>query len=510
MSNHQRSRWPAVLLIALLLAGPVFATWSIIIVDLSTGEIAIGSATCLTTFDLLQLSPVMVVGVGGAAAQSYIDIGAVNRAFIRDQLLLGTPPSQILAMLAIADPGHQTRQYGIVDTLGGFVSFTGTGAGMYAGHVTGAIGTLRYAIQGNVITGQPVLSMAQQAIVNTPGDVAAKLMAAMQAARAMGGDGRCSCSPFNPTGCGSPPPSFTKSAHIGYMVVARPGDLDGPCAAAPGCAAGTYYMKHDVAYQTAGAPDPVIQLQTLFNAWRASWTGRPDHFLSTVAFAPPDLPADGLTQTFATIQLKDWAGNNVGGTGATVSVTLAPSSTATVQIGAVTALGNGVYGFPVTAGMTAGTAALDVVVDDGQGPVLLWPRPALSVSASPLWASAPQLSAAAGGTVSFVLIPGAAFANRSYVLALSGSGSVPGIQVSPTLVIPLNPDPILFLSLSLANSPNLPGSAGLFDAAGRATAQLVAPPGVAAVLQGSALTAAFATTNPIDFASNPETISVVP
>jgi Family of unknown function (DUF1028)/Invasin, domain 3 len=497
-------------MIALLIAGPVCATWSIIIVDLATGEIAIGSATCLTTFDLLQLSPVMIVGVGGAAAQSYIDIGAVNRAFIRDQLLLGTPPAQILAMLAMLDPGHQTRQYGIVDTLGGFVSFTGTSAGLYAGQVTGQAGTLRYAIQGNVLTGQPVILMAEQAILTTPGDLAAKLMAAMQAARAMGGDGRCSCAPFNPTGCGSPPASFTKSAHIGYMVVARPGDVDGPCAAAPGCAAGAYYLKHNIAYQTAGAADPVIQLQTLFNTWRSSWTGRPDHFLSTVSFNPPDLPADGITQTFATVQLKDWQGTNVGGTGAAVSVTLAPSSTAAVQIGAVTALGGGAYGFPVTAGTAAGAASFDVVVNDGQGPVLLWPRPQLSVTANPLWASAPQLSAAAGGTVSFVLRPGVAFANRSYVLGLSGSGSVPGIQVSPTVVIPLNPDPILFLSLSLANSPSLPGSMGQFDASGRATAQLVAPPGVATSLQGSSLTAAFATTNPIDFASNAVTIAVVP
>src|SRR4029079_16678476 len=139
---------------------------------------------------------------------------------------------------------------------------------------------------------------------------------------------RCSCSPFDPESCGSPPPTFTQSAQIGYMVVARPGDFDGPCAAAPGCAAGTYYMKNDVAFQTATAPDPVIQLQTLFNAWRTSWTGRPDHFLSTVAFAPPSLPADGITQTFATIQLKDWQGTNVAGTGAAVSVAVDPSSTA--------------------------------------------------------------------------------------------------------------------------------------------------------------------------------------
>jgi hypothetical protein len=51
---------------------------------------------------------------------------------------------------------------------------------------------------------------------------------------------------------------------------------------------------------------------------------------------------------------------------------------------------------------------------------------------------------------------------------------------------------------------------GVLDATGRATAQLVAPPGGAAAFVGSKLTAASATLNPIDFASNPVTILVVP
>jgi hypothetical protein len=510
MAEKHRTRWSAAFLVALLIAGPLFGTWSIIIVDIATGEVAIGSATCLTAFDLLQLSAVVVVGVGAGAAQSYIDIGAVNRQFIRDQLLLGTPPAQIIASLSMLDPGHQGRQYGIVDTTGGFVSFTGVDAGQFAGHITGQSGTLRYAIQGNVLTGQPVLLMAQQAILNTPGDLAAKLMAAMQAARAMGGDGRCSCSPFDPESCGSPPPSFTKSADIGYMIVARPGDLDGPCAAAPGCASGTYYLKHNIAYQAPSSLDPVLQLQSLYNTWRASWTGRPDHFMTTTTFAPPNLPADGITQTFATIQLKDWQGLDVAGAGATITPTLDPTSTATVQIGAVTALGNGSYRFPITAGGSAGAALFRITVNDGQGPVLLWPRPTLSVVSSPLWASAPQLPAAAGATVSFVLHPGVSFAGRSYVLGLSASGSVPGIQVSPTLTIPLNFDSLTSLSLLLANSPSLPGSIGAFDPTGRATAALVAQPGAALPVVGLNLTAAFATTSPIDFTSNPVVIAVLP
>ena len=49
------------------------------------------------------------------------------------------------------------------------------------------------------------------------------------AARALGGDGRCSCSVSQPTSCGVPPPGFQKSAHVAVFVVARLGDTNGLC-----------------------------------------------------------------------------------------------------------------------------------------------------------------------------------------------------------------------------------------------------------------------------------------
>lgn len=149
---------------------------------------------------------------------------------------MGLTPAQILAALPAFDGGHQSRQYGFIDARqnGLAATFSGTGAGAWAGGVTGrgmAIGhagaDIVYAIQGNVLTGAPVVQMAEAAVLATPGDLAAKLMASMEAARAMGGDGRCSCSQSNPTACGAPPPSFTKSAHIAYMLIARTGDRDG-------------------------------------------------------------------------------------------------------------------------------------------------------------------------------------------------------------------------------------------------------------------------------------------
>jgi hypothetical protein len=223
---HARAALAAVSAAALLTAaGSARATWSILLVDTRTGEIALGSATCLTGFDLRANTPVIITGVGAATAQSFVDSSGRNRVRIRDGLAMGLSPAEILADLSTFDPGHQTRQYGIVDTTGMAATFSGTGAGAWAGGTTGEIDGIVYAVQGNLLTGPAVVDDAVAAIIATPGDLAEKLMAGMEAAQARGGDARCSCSPL-PIPCGTPPAGFLKSADIGYMMIARTGDVD--------------------------------------------------------------------------------------------------------------------------------------------------------------------------------------------------------------------------------------------------------------------------------------------
>ncbi|QOJ00799.1 MAG: VCBS repeat-containing protein [Phycisphaeraceae bacterium] len=241
---------------AAALAAAAHATWSIIIIDTRTGEVAVASATCLTGFDLQANPPVLIPGVGAATAQSFVDATGLNRTLIRDGLLDGLPLPQILAGLAASDSGHQTRQYGIASTRGDTLTFSGTGAGAWAGGRTGRTGDLVWAVQGNVLTGAPVVDRAVEAIENTPGDLAEKLMASMEAARLMGGDGRCSCQVNNPTGCGAPPPQFTKSAHIAYMLIARAGDAQNCRAAYRAGASPQNVILADI--DNDGRPDAVV------------------------------------------------------------------------------------------------------------------------------------------------------------------------------------------------------------------------------------------------------------
>lgn len=368
----------AFLFAVLWLASPAWATWSILIIDLATGEIAIGIATCLTGFDLRPNTVVVVPGRGVAAAQSFV--GPLSlRELIRSGLLAGTPASVILNQLAVADPGHQSRQYGIASLVGGRVAFTGTGAGAWAGDLTGQTGTLVYTVQGNVLTGQPVITAAEQAILNTPGTIADKLMAAMQAARVMGGDGRCSCSASAPTSCGAPPASFTKSSHIGLMIVSRPSDVDSACTGLGGCGAGNYWLDLNIANQQASDPDPVLQLQALYNTWQANQVGRPDHYTSTVTMSANTLRANGIDTITGSVVLRDAAGNPLGNS-LPVSVGLRLGSTVTgITFSAVTPQPNGSYAFTMQGNLDAGTAILDVAVTDTFGRVGIWPQPEIAV-----------------------------------------------------------------------------------------------------------------------------------
>jgi hypothetical protein len=401
----------------LLLALPARATWSILIIDLSTGEIAVGIATCLTGFDLRPNTIVVVPGFGVAAAQSYVG-PLVLRELIRAELLNGTPVNQILAMLAAADSGHQTRQYGIASVYAGTTTFTGTGAGAWAGGLTGQVGNFAYTVQGNVLTGAPVIQAAELAIQTTTGTIGDKLMAAMQAASSMGGDGRCSCNPNAPTSCGAPPPSFTKAAHIGLMIVSRPSDLDLPCTGGGGCGAGQYYLDLNVANQQANDPDPILQLQTQYTAWRAQQAGRPDHFQSTVTMSGPTLRANGTDTLVGTVVLRDAAGNLLGNS---LPVTVGLSNRSMVQgvtFGPVVPQANGTYTFTMRGNLAAGHAVVDVAVNDGLGRVGVWPQPDITVTDAFGACGAGAISNGAGGVIDALRVAGSAGQDRFLTMGL--------------------------------------------------------------------------------------------
>ena len=489
---------------AAFLSGPAAGTWSIVLVDRSTGEVAIGCATCLEGLDLEVYVPVMLTGIGGACAQSSIDSNGRNRQLIWDEMQLGTAPISILNKLSNRDGQHQTRQYGIVDMQLRRQTFTGTQCGQFAGGVAGFSGGIAYAIQGNVITGMPVVSAAEAAIIGTTGDLAEKLMAGMEAAHAQGGDGRCSCDPGDADRCGSPPPGFDpdvdKSAHIGFMMLSRIGDIDGVCNSTVGCGTGDYYMDLNISFQDRNDPDPVIQLREEFDAWRDSWRGRPDHLLTTKSLAADSLPGNGTAQTTLTIVATDWEGNAVGHGGAAVTVGHASGSAGLASFGTPVDHGDGTYSVPVTTGIGQGIDLLQVALDDGLGPVTLYPFPALTHT-NTLTSDLTTISAAAGGTVNFGIFGPEEPQQHQYLLLCTASGTTPGM-VFPSVVVPLNFDAVVLVSYAMRNTSTFVNTDATLFPDGTSSAQFVALPGELDPLVGFELDFAYFTNSPVMFASN--------
>jgi hypothetical protein len=338
-------------------------------------------------------------------------------------------------------------------------------------------------------------------------------MAAMEAARALGGDGRCSCSVSAPTSCGAPPPSFTKSAHIGFVIVARVGDVAAPCSGAAGCALGQYYLNLNVFGTAGGAedPDPVFQLQTMYGAWRQGKVGHPDHVLSEVQASAQSLVADGQDALTVTVAPVDVDGTALAGLAATVSVQQVSGPPGMIPGGSLSIGGAAPFSFPVAAGTTAGTGRFAITVDDGTVKARLFPDLEVRVDPlAPLHCGFDEVSAMPAVDVPFVLNLGAGQASQPYVLLASAAGTSPGIALGGGVELPLVADAFTLLSFHAAGGPFLPGSAGVLDANGRATARLVAPPLALGFLVGGHLDWAAAILAPTPAATNAVGFDVVP
>jgi len=219
-------------LVFALLAVPATAsaTWSVIAVDRSTGRVVIASATCVNNDDMFLpgVQAVVVPGKGVAACQAAVDSTHENQMLVFRELQKGTDPKAIIEMLS-ADPAFQSRQFGIVDLQGRAAGHSGLTNGYVAQDMQGQVpGTeIFYSIQGNILRPGEVVPSAVKAFVNATGAITDRVMAAMEAADAGGGDSRCSCPP--PPADGSAPkiPCDNKTAHVAYILMAEKTDTNG-------------------------------------------------------------------------------------------------------------------------------------------------------------------------------------------------------------------------------------------------------------------------------------------
>jgi uncharacterized Ntn-hydrolase superfamily protein len=174
---------------------PWFGTFSIIAFDPATNELGVGVQS--RAFGAGAAVPYAKPGVGAVATQA-----SANRQYGPKAIALleqGLSPAEVVKRITDEDPGRDTRQVAVIDTKGRSAVYTGKRVidrnsdpkdlvhlGGYAGHVAGE----NFSAQGNTLASVAVVEAMAEAYRNGKGSLAERLMDALDAGQAKGGDTR--------------------------------------------------------------------------------------------------------------------------------------------------------------------------------------------------------------------------------------------------------------------------------------------------------------------------------
>jgi len=148
-----------------------------------TGMLGVG--VCTAAPGVGGYCPFVRAGAGAVATMSW-----VNPYLAIDGLALmtdGVSAKNALDRLIQADPGSAVRQVGMVDAQGGSAAFTGEDCGHWCGHIHGE----NFSAQGNILVGEGTVTAMAQTFQSTEVlDLPERLLLALEAGQAAGGDAR--------------------------------------------------------------------------------------------------------------------------------------------------------------------------------------------------------------------------------------------------------------------------------------------------------------------------------
>ena len=155
-------------------------TFSIVARDTVTGEM--GVAVQSHWFSVGSLVTWAEAGVGAVATQSFVDpaYGPLGLDLMR----AGKTAEQALSSLLAGDPGKDVRQVAMIDVNGSVAAHTGKKCIQGAGHIVGR----NYSVQANLMLNDRIWPAMAKAYENAKGDLAERMLAALDAAQAAGGD----------------------------------------------------------------------------------------------------------------------------------------------------------------------------------------------------------------------------------------------------------------------------------------------------------------------------------
>lgn len=158
------------------------ATYSIVARDARTGEL--GVAVQSHWFSVGSIVPWAEAGVGAVATQSFVDpaYGPLGLAHMR----AGRSAPDTLRALLAGDEGRAVRQVAMIDARGRVAAHTGESCIAAAGHVLDE--ELQFSVQANLMHHETVWPAMARAFREASGDLADRMLAALEAAQDAGGD----------------------------------------------------------------------------------------------------------------------------------------------------------------------------------------------------------------------------------------------------------------------------------------------------------------------------------
>jgi uncharacterized Ntn-hydrolase superfamily protein len=165
------------------------ATFSILGYDPDTGEV--GGTVQSRVFSVGNGVLWAEAGAGAAATQAIVDVSYGPQAL--GLLRQGVSPGAVVTRILDADPdprpadwSKQGRQFAVMNAKGEYAAFTGPKATPWAGNRGGRFCTA----QGNILAGEAVVAGMVKAFEETAGHLSLRLLAALEAGQAAGGDTR--------------------------------------------------------------------------------------------------------------------------------------------------------------------------------------------------------------------------------------------------------------------------------------------------------------------------------
>jgi uncharacterized Ntn-hydrolase superfamily protein len=162
--------------------GTTRGTFSIVAADPAVGEV--GCTVQSRYFSVGSVVPWAKAGVGAVATQA-AGVAAYGPRLL-GLLGEGLEPADALGQALADDAGRESRQLGVVTADGRAAAHTGSECLAWAGHRVGD----GYAVQGNILAGEAVVNEMERAFLETKGSLAERLVSALEAAQAAGGDVR--------------------------------------------------------------------------------------------------------------------------------------------------------------------------------------------------------------------------------------------------------------------------------------------------------------------------------